>query len=59
MTHPRLYAITAGLFGALVALFVSNLFYDYLLRDFVWVICGLAVAASRLWEAQAAKAPLP
>lgn len=59
VTHPRLYAITAGLFGALVALFVSNLFYDYLLRDFVWVICGLAVAASRLWEAQAAKAPLP
>jgi O-antigen ligase len=57
--RPWLRAATTGLFGAMIALLVSNLFYDYLLRDFVWVMCGLAVAAARLWEGEAAEAPRP
>jgi len=46
--RPYLYAALTGLTGSLVALFVTNLFYDYSLRTFVWVLCGLAVAAARL-----------
>lgn len=46
--RPELYASLVGLFGALVAINVSNLFYDYYLRTFVWVVSGLALAAARL-----------
>lgn len=53
---PELHAAVAGLLGALVALFVANLFYDYSLRTFVWVTAALAVAAARLWEWRAARA---
>jgi O-antigen ligase len=45
---PQLYAWNVGLFGALVALAVSNIFYDFYLRTFTWVLSGLAVAAAQL-----------
>lgn len=47
---PALRAATVGLLGALVALLISNLFYDFSLRTFVWVFAGLAIAAARLHE---------
>lgn len=50
----ELFAWNAGLLGALVALNVANLFYDYYLRTFIWVFSALAVAAARLWERRAA-----
>lgn len=53
---PLLYTRLAGFAGALVALAVTNLFYDFSLRSFVWVICGLAVAAARLVHTQEAAA---
>ena len=37
-----------ALLASLVALLVANLFYDYLLRTFVWVIVGLAMCSVRL-----------
>jgi hypothetical protein len=37
-----------ALLASVVALLVANLFYDYLLRTFVWVVVGLAVCAARL-----------
>jgi hypothetical protein len=49
-TDPELYAWNAGLLGALVALNVANVFYDYYLKTFVWVLSGMAVVAARLWE---------
>jgi len=44
---PYLHTAVAGLFGGLIALAVTNAFYDFSLRTFVWVFAGLAVAASR------------
>jgi O-antigen ligase len=46
--RPELHAILVGLLGALVAIDVANLFYDYYLRTFIWVVSGLALAAVRL-----------
>lgn len=34
--------------GCLAAIVVSNLLYDFSLRSFVWVLCGLALATARL-----------
>ncbi len=48
--RPELHAILVGLLGAVVAIDVANLFYDYYLRTFVWVVSGLALAAARLAE---------
>lgn len=48
--RPELRACLVGLLGALVAINVSNLFYDYYLRTFVWVVSGLALAAAGLAE---------
>jgi O-antigen ligase len=47
-------ACVAGLVGGLVALFISNIFYDYSLRTFIWVMAGLTVAASRVASREAA-----
>lgn len=47
-THPELYAWCVGLFGSVVALQVSNLFYDFYLRSFTWVLSGLAIATAQL-----------
>jgi O-antigen ligase len=55
--RPGLHAATAGLLGALVALLVSNIFYDFSLRTFVWVFAGLAIAAARLMERDPDPAP--
>ena len=41
-------ALRLALFASLVALLVANLFYDYLLRTFVWVLVGLAMCTLRL-----------
>lgn len=40
--------LRVALLASLVALLVANLFYDYLLRTFVWVLVGLAMCAVRL-----------
>jgi O-antigen ligase len=40
---PELHAFATALLAAVVAMDVANLFYDYYLRTFVWVISGLAV----------------
>ena len=40
-------ALRVGLLAAVVALLVANLFYDYILRTFVWVIAALAVSLAR------------
>jgi hypothetical protein len=40
---PELHALATALLAAVIALDVANLFYDYYLRTFVWVISGLAV----------------
>lgn len=45
---PQLHAYATALLAALVAVGVANLFYDYYLRTFVWVLSGLAVALPRL-----------
>lgn len=50
LVGSRTRAWLVGLLAALVALAVANIFYDYYLRTFVWVIGGMAVAASRLRE---------
>jgi hypothetical protein len=34
--------------AAVVALLVANVFYDYILRTFVWVIAALAVCVARI-----------
>jgi O-antigen ligase len=49
-SDPELHALATGLFAAVIALDVANLFYDYYLRTFVWVISGLAVTLPR-WRA--------
>ena len=41
-------ALRVAMLASLVALLVANLFYDYLMRTFVWVIVGLAIATVRL-----------
>ncbi len=46
--EPAWYPTLAGLFGGLVAIAVTNVFYDFSTRTFVWATAGLAVAASRL-----------
>jgi O-antigen ligase len=48
--RPELHAFLVGLLGAVVAIDVANLFYDYYLRTFIWVVSGLALAAARLAE---------
>lgn len=53
---PALHAAMVGLMGALLALGVTNIFYDFSLRTFVWTIAGLAVAAARVWESTAPRA---
>lgn len=55
--RPALHAATSGLLGAVVALLVSNLTYDFSLRTFVWVYAGLALAASRLLERDLDRTP--
>jgi O-antigen ligase len=55
---PERHAALVGLFAAMVALDVANVFYDYYLRTFIWVFAGLAVAAARVPEDEkAAGAP--
>lgn len=49
-TDPALHAAIVGLMGAVIALGITNIFYDFSLRTFVWTIAGLAVAAARAWE---------
>jgi O-antigen ligase len=51
---PQLHAWNVGLLGSLVALTVSNCFYDFYLRTFAWVLSALAVVATRLWRTRAA-----
>jgi hypothetical protein len=45
---PQANTLYVALLASVVALLVANLFYDYLLRTFVWVIVGLALSAARL-----------
>lgn len=45
---PGLHALLAGFLGAIAALVVTNIFYDFWLRTFVWVMLGLAVVVARL-----------
>ena len=40
--------LRVALFSAVISLLVANLFYDYILRTFIWVIAGLAVCVARL-----------
>lgn len=47
---PGLHALCVGLLGALVALLVTNLTYDFFMRTFVWCFAGAAIAAARLAE---------
>jgi len=47
-TDPGMRAVRLGLFASLIAVLVANVFYDYILRTFVWVIAGLAVCGARL-----------
>ena len=54
-SDPALHAALVGLTGALLALGLTNIFYDFSLRTFVWTIAGLAVAAARIWEAAASE----
>jgi hypothetical protein len=53
---PELHAWTVGLFASLIAVDLANIFYDYYLRTFIWVISALALAAARLWETERAAA---
>jgi len=39
-----------ALLAAIVSLLVANLFYDYILRTFVWVLAALAVSVARLHD---------
>lgn len=43
-------ALRVALLAAVVAVLVANIFYDYILRTFVWVIAALAVSVGRLFE---------
>lgn len=45
---PEMHALLSGFLAAFVALAVTNFFYDFWLRTFVWVIFGFAVAIARL-----------
>ncbi len=45
---PQAHAFATALLAALIAIDVANLFYDYYLRTFVWVLSGLAVALPHL-----------
>jgi O-antigen ligase len=40
-------ALRVALLAAIVAVLVANLFYDYILRTFVWVLAALAVSVAR------------
>lgn len=44
-------ALRVALLAALVSLLVANIFYDYILRTFVWVLAALAVCVTRLHDA--------
>jgi hypothetical protein len=44
----RTSTLHAAMLASIVALLVANLFYDYILRTFVWVIVGLALCTARL-----------
>jgi O-antigen ligase len=46
-------AVRVALLAAIVALLVANLFYDYILRTFVWVLAALAVSVARLHDTTA------
>ena len=48
---PQAGAMRVAMLASLVALLVANLFYDYLLRTFVWVLVGLAMCTVRLTAA--------
>lgn len=39
-----------GLLGAVAALLLANVFYDYILRTFIWVVAAFAVCVPRLYE---------
>jgi O-antigen ligase len=41
-------ALRVGLLASVTALLISNVFYDYILRTFVWVLVGLALCTVRL-----------
>jgi Flp pilus assembly protein TadB len=45
---PETSTLRVALYAGVVALLVANVFYDYLLRTFVWVLVGLALCAARL-----------
>jgi hypothetical protein len=44
-------ALRVALLAAVVSLLVANIFYDYILRTFVWVIAALAVSVARHHDA--------
>jgi len=44
-------ALRVALLAAVVAVLVANLFYDYILRTFVWVLAALAVSVARHHDA--------
>jgi hypothetical protein len=46
-------ALRIALLSAVVAILVANLFYDYILRTFVWVLAALAVSVARHHDARA------
>ncbi len=48
---PEMHALLAGMLAAFAAMAVSNVFYDFWLRSFVWVVFGFAVALARLVRA--------
>lgn len=48
LRDPEMHALLAGLVAAFAALAVTNFFYDFWLRTFVWVVFGFAVAVARL-----------
>ena len=45
---PEMHAFATGIFAAVIAVNVANLFYDYYPRTFIWIISGLAIALPRL-----------
>jgi len=50
LEQPEQFAWVVGLIGAMVSLDVANIFYDYYMRTFIWVMSALAIVAARLWE---------
>lgn len=43
-------ALRVALLAAIVSLLVANIFYDYILRTFAWVLAALAVSVARLHD---------